>query len=169
MGAWILHDQALQVLFITRKSWHVRASGNFVLLKPEYRNPHSQPLCGSGPAAATTVAASHSAAYARNAAPAPTPQSASIYYVNQPHADLITHAHGPVMNLLFTDTTYSMGLRYKSSSGRSHIISWLFSISLFSFCCVVLATLTLTMATGRKLPAAVCFLHSVVINRVGSW
>lgn len=45
------------------------------------------------PEAATTVAASHSAAYARNAAPAPTPQPASIYYVNQPHADLITHAH----------------------------------------------------------------------------
>lgn len=63
------------------------------LLKPEYRNPDSQPLCGSGPEAATTVAASHSAAYARNAAPAPTPQPVSIYYVNQPHADLITHAH----------------------------------------------------------------------------
>lgn len=60
-------------------------------------------------AAATTVASSHSAAYARNATPSPTPQPASIYYVNQPHADLITHAHAPVMNLLFTDTTYSIG------------------------------------------------------------
>lgn len=104
----------------------------------------------------------------------PRPHSTTRFYLLCKSAPCWSHnsCACPVMNLLFTDTTYIVSsLRYKSSSGRSDIISRLFSISpsLFLFCCVVLATLTLTMATGRKLPAAVCFLHSVVINCVASW
>lgn len=63
----------------------------------------------------------------------PRPHSTTRFYLLCKSAPCWSHnsCACPVMNLLFTDTTYIVSsLRYKSSSGRSDIISRLFSISL---------------------------------------
>lgn len=143
----------------------------FFQLKPEYRNPHSPSLSGSGPAAGRLLLRWPPATPRRTSGMRPPPPLTTIrFYLLCKSAPCWSHnsCACPVMNLLFTDTTqHIVWVTNPVRAGPTSSAGYL--ASLFSSCCVVLATLTLTMATARKLPTAVCFLHSVLINCVGSW